>query len=133
MGENTVGPTEFGKRLAEIRAYRELTQHELAAKAGMAPSAISHFESGRREPSLGSLRKLAEALGTGADELLATGSGARVLPFYREQIVERLETIREAAEWCESQAFLSDYRCDEGYFMAIRTLASRAKRSVGRA
>lgn len=125
--------TDFGKRLAEIRAYRELTQHELAAKAGMVPSAISHFESGRREPSLSNLRKLAEALDTGATELLATGPGARVLPFYREQIVERLEAIRMAADWCVQQAFLSGYRCDEGYFLAIRALAERAKRSVGHA
>ena len=35
--------------------------------------------------------------------------------------------------WQSGEAFLSGYRCDEGYFLAIQALAERAKRSVGHA
>ena len=42
----------------------------LADKTGLKPSAISHFERGRRLPSLKNLVKLADALGVTLDELV---------------------------------------------------------------
>lgn len=47
-----------------------MSQAELAEKAGMQPSAISHFESGRRSPSFDNLKKLADALAVTVDYLL---------------------------------------------------------------
>jgi transcriptional regulator with XRE-family HTH domain len=49
----------------EIRRRREemgLTGAHLAARAGMAPSAVSQIETGKRTPSSTSVAKLAEAL-----------------------------------------------------------------------
>lgn len=60
----------FPERLRKAREYRGLNQAELAQKAGMQPSAISHFETGNRKPSFDNLRILADSLDVTTDYLL---------------------------------------------------------------
>jgi transcriptional regulator with XRE-family HTH domain len=60
----------FSQRLAAARELRQLTQSQLAEKSGFAPSAINHFEQGRRSPSFDNLRRLANALNVTTDYLL---------------------------------------------------------------
>ena len=69
-------------RLRTARDDRELSQSELARQAGMQPSAIAHFEAGRRKPSFDSVRALAKALGVTGDYLL--GSDAATTAFRNE-------------------------------------------------
>lgn len=57
----------FRVGLKECREARGMTQAELAAKCGLQPSAIGHFEQGSRTPSLGNLVRLADALETTLD------------------------------------------------------------------
>jgi len=64
-------PSEaFPDRLRCAREYRGLNQGELAARARLQPSAISHFETGTRKPSFDNLRLLADALDVTTDYLL---------------------------------------------------------------
>jgi transcriptional regulator with XRE-family HTH domain len=65
-------PVDFASRLRKTRENRELSQSELAREAGMQPSAIAHFEAGRRKPSFDNVRALARALKVSADYLLGT-------------------------------------------------------------
>lgn len=58
----------FAKRLLSIRTLKGWTQTELANKCGMHLAAISHFECGRRRPSMKNLIKLADALECPADD-----------------------------------------------------------------
>lgn len=60
----------FDKRLRAERERLKLSQAQLAERAGLQASAISHFETGARRPSFRSLRKLAVALGVTTDYLL---------------------------------------------------------------
>ena len=60
----------FAERLRIAREARELNQAELADKAGLQGSAISHFETGGRRPSFANLRRLADALQVSTDYLL---------------------------------------------------------------
>jgi transcriptional regulator with XRE-family HTH domain len=56
----------------EVRRRREdlgLTGAQLAARAGMAPSAVSQIETGKRTPSSASVVKLAEGLGVEVGDL----------------------------------------------------------------
>src|SRR5215218_7818383 len=56
----------------EVRRQREelgLTGAQLAARASLAPSAVSQIETGRRNPSSMSVMKLADALGVEVGEL----------------------------------------------------------------
>ena len=64
-------PTEvFPERLRAARDKRGLSQGELATRAGLQASAISHFETGARKPSFDNLRRLADALEVTTDYLL---------------------------------------------------------------
>ena len=67
-------PSSFAARLREVRDKRELSQSELARDSGMQPSAIAHFEAGRRKPSFDNVRALAKALKVSADYLLGSES-----------------------------------------------------------
>ena len=51
-----------GARLRQARKTRKWSQRELAKRADFVESAISHFESGRRVPTLFNFIKLALAL-----------------------------------------------------------------------
>lgn len=62
--------SNFRHRLRQARRQRELTQVQLAKKAGFKPAAISHFETGHQEPNLTNLRKLARGLRVTSDYLL---------------------------------------------------------------
>ncbi len=52
----------FGKRVAEVRRSRGMTQHELADNIGMNITAVSLIENGRRWVRPGTLAKIAEYL-----------------------------------------------------------------------
>lgn len=60
----------FHKRLKAARELRGLNQVQLAAKAGLPPASVSHFESGPRKPSFDNLKALAAALDVTTDYLL---------------------------------------------------------------
>jgi transcriptional regulator with XRE-family HTH domain len=60
----------FGERLRLAREARGINQTELAAKTGLQPSAIGHFEKERRKPSFANIRNLAKALSVTSDYLL---------------------------------------------------------------
>lgn len=64
-------PSEiFKEQLRAAREFRELSQGELAKRAGLQASAISHFETGTRKPSFDNLKRLADALRVTTDYLL---------------------------------------------------------------
>jgi transcriptional regulator with XRE-family HTH domain len=65
-------PSEiFRERLKTARdRLRKWSQAELAAKAGLPPTSIAHFEAGARKPSFDTLRKVANALEVTTDYLL---------------------------------------------------------------
>ncbi len=72
MSESSIPTGDFASRLRKTRENRELSQSQLAQRAGMQPSAIAHFEAGRRKPSFDNVRALAKALEVTADFLLGT-------------------------------------------------------------
>ncbi len=53
------------------RAERGWSQEELAQRAGCSPTLIALIETGKRQPSLETARRIARALGLGLDELCA--------------------------------------------------------------
>lgn len=60
----------FGKRVAEIRRARGLTQEQLAEKADVTPLSIAFIEQGRRWPRIATLYKLARCLNISPAEFL---------------------------------------------------------------
>lgn len=52
----------FGKRVAEVRKSRGVTQQQLAEDVGMSVVAIAYIETGKRWARLGTLNKIAKSL-----------------------------------------------------------------------
>ncbi len=52
------------------RNYRALTQSELANKTGLAQATVAQIESGKRQGSVGVLKKIADALSVDLDDLI---------------------------------------------------------------
>lgn len=63
-------PTNFGKRLKEIRKERGLTLRKTAQLADMAQSSICEIEHGKKLPGIESLSKLCNALQVSPNRLL---------------------------------------------------------------
>ena len=72
MGDRKKTPAEaFGEVLKELRAEHGLTQEALALDAGTERSHISALERAEKGPSLGTILRLAQALGMPAGELVS--------------------------------------------------------------
>ncbi len=59
----------FGKRLAEVRKSRGITQESLAEKLDISAVSITYLETGRRWPRLLTLQRIAKALDVKVEEL----------------------------------------------------------------
>jgi len=59
----------FGKRLADVRKVKGLSQEELAYRAGMHAVAITYIETGKRKPGITSIYKLAKGLSINVEDL----------------------------------------------------------------
>jgi len=88
MSDERAPSDVFKERLKAARNLRDWSQEELAAKAGMPPSSIGHYESGSRKPSFYTLRKLATVLEVTTDYLLGRvdepGLAEAADPLYRD-------------------------------------------------
>lgn len=60
----------FGELLVAAMDSRGITRSGLASRTGLHATAIAHFVSGRRKPSVDNLRKIADGVGCSVDELL---------------------------------------------------------------
>lgn len=63
----------IGEKVRRLREERGLTGAQLAGRAGLAPSAVSQIETGKRTPSSASVIKLAAALSVEVGELYPKG------------------------------------------------------------
>ena len=70
----------LSERFKAWRVSEGLTQVQAGEKIGVKQSAISDWESGRAEPDLASLRKIVDATGLTADELLDASPPAAARP-----------------------------------------------------
>lgn len=62
----------FSEKLKAARITKGLTQEEVARKIGIAKSTYCGYETGKREPDVDKIKKLAYVLGTTGDILLET-------------------------------------------------------------
>ena len=83
----------FGERLCTEREAKGLSQAELAEKAGLQPSAISHFEAGRRSPSIENLTRVADGLSVTVDFLLGRQSTPGLAGPLAEQLFQNFEQM----------------------------------------
>jgi transcriptional regulator with XRE-family HTH domain len=66
-----VQPRGLAVKLKRLRKNRGLTQEALARKANISLGYVARLEIGRHDPKVGTLRKIARALGVPVTELLS--------------------------------------------------------------
>lgn len=96
----------FAERLRTARELRKMSQSDLAREADLQPSAVSHFETGRRSPSFANLKALSDALKVTtdyligrSDEMIVSNAVAIKLLRHAEKMSdEDLDTITRMAE-----------------------------------
>ena len=95
---------KIGKRIAELRKKRDMTQFEIADRLGISYQAVSNWERGNSMPDIAKLPELAEIFGVTVDEILGSGNpvvekvtaGEPVQPadYTREELKEAAEVLR---------------------------------------
>jgi len=60
----------LGRNLRRARLDREMTQEEVAERSGVHATEVSRIESGKRDPQVSTVQRLAEAVGVSASDLL---------------------------------------------------------------
>jgi len=61
---------KLGENMKKVRANKKLSQGALARLLEVDKGYVSNIESGKKNPTLATIQKLADALGVSADELL---------------------------------------------------------------
>jgi transcriptional regulator with XRE-family HTH domain len=96
---------ELGRRLHARRASQGRTLAAVAMQAGLSLPYVANLENGRGNPTLGSLHRLADALGIRLSEFLAEADGTAAGPALPPSLAEfsqgarfRQEARRLAAE-----------------------------------
>jgi transcriptional regulator with XRE-family HTH domain len=71
MPPRTEPQAALGRAIRELRHERELSQEELAHRAELHATWLSHIEAGRVNPAWGTVRRIAAGLGVRVSELSA--------------------------------------------------------------
>lgn len=100
MGEN------FNENLKKARLESGLSQKELSENIGVAKSTYSLYESGKREPNVNTIKKIASALNVSADILLGTEPEPTTIAANfdgEEYTQDELDEIRQFAEFVKNK------------------------------
>jgi len=80
---------DIGARLKAVRVMRELSQRELARRAGVTNATISLIESNQMNPSVGALKRVLDGVPMGLAEFFAFEIPAARKVFYRaEELID---------------------------------------------
>ena len=60
----------LGKNLKQIRTQKGMTQGDIVRALGVSRSFVSNIENGKTNPTLSTIKRIADALGVSVDQLL---------------------------------------------------------------
>lgn len=109
---------DIGKQIKKYRKIAKLTQEQLAEKANMSRSYIADIERDRYNPSVDTLKAIADALGVKTSQLLNEESSDA--PYYsltdkdERDIAKQLERIMKELESDGAMAFMGEPMDEEG-------------------
>ena len=83
----------LGRTIYRIRQCHNLSQTEVARRAGISQATISFIEKGRKACGIETLRSIASSLDTTASGLLAIVEEASTAESVRDVIIERAQNV----------------------------------------
>ena len=96
----------FGKRLADLRKERGLTQAELGEQIGVHQTALGSYEIGRRRSPLSQVAPLAKSLGVSVAELVELQPSSNGKPGPTPKLQRQIQQVSELPR--AKQKFVSD-------------------------
>lgn len=94
----------IGQRIRQLRESRGMTQSQLQARSRVSRSYLSRIESGQMTPSLGTLEKIAEALGVGLNRFFVPESTGQTL--LEDPFIQGLRPFLRQLDWAQWQSIL---------------------------
>jgi len=82
---------KVGERLKILRERSKLSIRQLAEKAAVTPGIISCIERGKNSPSISTLQKVLEALGTDLSAFFANGSAKQEGPLFMRENMQLVQ------------------------------------------
>jgi len=89
---------EIGKNIKRIREAKGMSAKEVISVIGMGAPMYSRIETGKTEPSLSSLKKIATALGITMPELFESDVSYKEVSSYDATLAEKLQIIETLNE-----------------------------------
>jgi len=105
----------IGHNLARLRLDRDVSQDEVASKAGISRLALGKIERGEVMPRAATLEALAEALGTSTTDLVTAVRPLHTVRFRAPKVRGRQQILAEVSRWLEDYCWL------EGELKAAKT------------
>jgi len=94
----------IGQRIRQLRESRGMTQSQLQARSRVSRSYLSRIESGQMTPSLGTLEKIAEALGVGLNRFFVPESNGETV--LEDPFIQGLRPYLRQLDWAQWQSIL---------------------------
>jgi len=85
----------FGKRLRSLRRAKDMTQEQVAERAGLSLQSVGEIERGRGNPTLVNVERLSDALDVELTELFDLGDVKMTREQAVQEILARLEGATE--------------------------------------
>jgi transcriptional regulator with XRE-family HTH domain len=89
---------DIGEKIRHIREAKSLSQKEVISAIGMAPAMYSRIESGKTEPSISTLEKIAKALGVDLFEFFGSDDKLADVNSYDASLMEKVKLIETLTE-----------------------------------
>src|ERR1700683_2901682 len=94
----------IGQRIRQLRESRGMTQSQLQARSRVSRSYLSRIESGQMTPSLGTLEKIAEALGVGPNRFFVPETNRETV--LEDPFIQGLRPCLRQLDWTQWQGIL---------------------------
>ena len=106
----------FGKRLAEVRKEKKISQDALAKKIGQHGAVIGRYERDEVKPSIEVASQIARALEVSLDYLVGnTDLLLDKITIKRIQDIQQLDSENRSHLYAMMDAFLRDYKAKQAY------------------
>ena len=91
--------SDFYENLKAARLQKKLSQKDVAEAIGVAKSTYSLYESGKREPNVKTIKKIADVLGVSGDILLGTATEVHTIAAHHDSEEWTEEELAEIEEF----------------------------------